>query len=114
MVGLTCSQSLRFRQPYNYIMLFGFTAFLSFFVAVIVSRYDTLTVLIAVGIVSVMVMALSAFAMQTRIDFTLCHSLLFMSLIALIAMGAAPSSCVCRQLLYRYTLCACLRVCAGC
>ena len=54
-VGLTCSQSLRFRTPYNYIMLFGFTAFLSFFVAVIVSRYDTLTVLIAVGIVSVMV-----------------------------------------------------------
>jgi len=41
-------------------------------------------------------MALSAFAMQTRIDFTLCHSMLFMSLIALIAMGAALSSCVCR------------------
>lgn len=85
--ALTCFPSLRLSFPHNYFALFGFTVFLSFFTAVIVARYDTLTVLIAVGIVSVLVLALTAFASQTRIDFTVMHSALFTLLVGLIVMG---------------------------
>jgi FtsH-binding integral membrane protein len=47
--ALTCFRSLRITAPLNYVLLFGFTLFLSFFTGVIVARYDTLTVLIAVA-----------------------------------------------------------------
>ena len=84
---MTCSPSLRLSFPHNYLALFGFTVFLSFFTGVIVARYNALTVLIAVGVVSILVVALSVFASQTRVDFTTMHSMLFTLLVGLIVMG---------------------------
>ena len=87
MLILTCCPSMRLTAPHNYVLLVGFTLFLSFFVGVVVASYDSLTVLIAVAIVCFLVLALSAFATQTRVDFTLMHSMLFTLLVGLIVFG---------------------------
>jgi FtsH-binding integral membrane protein len=48
---------------------------------------STCTASYALGIVSVLVLALAVFATQTRIDFTLMHSMLFTLFIGLIILG---------------------------
>ena len=87
MFALTCSPTLRPRAPHNYLLLAAFTVLLSFFVAVVVAAFDARTVLVAVAVVSVLVVALVLFAAQTAVDFTTMHAMLFTLLVGLIVMG---------------------------
>ena len=73
--------------PINLILLIVFTIFESFIVGAICSVYDTNTVLIAVGITSVIVVAITIFAFQTKIDFTGMGIYLFVASVVLLVFG---------------------------
>ena len=49
--------------------------------------YDAESVLIAVGICAAVTIALTIFAFQTKIDFTVCGGMLFCLLLVLIVSG---------------------------
>lgn len=55
----------------------------------IASFYDTPSVLIAVGITAGLCLAISLFAMFTKIDFTLCHGILLVLSVGLLLFGFA-------------------------
>ena len=65
-LALSCAPRLRVTTPHNYVVLFLFTAFLSVFVAIVASFYAVEEVLVAVGVVTVVVFALTLFATQAR------------------------------------------------
>ena len=84
---LFCSLGVARSYPINLILLIVFTIFESFIVGAISSVYDTNTVLIAVGITSVIVVAITIFAFQTKIDFTGMGIYLFVASIVLLVFG---------------------------
>lgn len=55
--------------------------------ATISSFYDIEAVLIAVAITAFVTLAISLFACQTKIDFTMCSGLIFAASIVLIVIG---------------------------
>jgi FtsH-binding integral membrane protein len=58
------------KYPWNYILLFLFTACVSLVLSPIALIYDTNTILIAIGITTLQVFILILFAIQTKHDFT--------------------------------------------
>jgi len=74
---LVCVPSLRRRFPVNFICLAIFTLALTYMAATISSYYDTTIVLYAMAITAAVCLLVSLFAIQTRIDFTMCSGLLF-------------------------------------
>ncbi|XP_038058096.1 protein lifeguard 1-like isoform X2 [Patiria miniata] len=86
-IALSCFSNLRRSFPINFIALFLFTIFEGVLLGLVCSSYDTNTVLIAAGITGVLVLALTIFAFQTRIDFTMMSGLLFVALIGLLLFG---------------------------
>ena len=68
MIVLACCESVARKHPINLILLGTFTIFESFLIGVISSRYKTDTLLIAVGITLAVVIGLTIFAFQTKID----------------------------------------------
>lgn len=84
---LACCESVARSYPVNMILLILFTIFESFLVGTISSVYDTETVLIAVGITAVVVIAITIFAFQTKYDFTGMGTYLFVFSIVLLAFG---------------------------
>ena len=75
------------KVPINYIMLFAFTIFESYVVAFVGARYEPSTVLLAAGLTTVMVVALSIYAACTKTDFTKCGGFLMICLVVLITGG---------------------------
>lgn len=76
-IVLVCCPDVRRRVPANYICLVILTVAMSLMAAVISSFHDTVIVLVAMGITAVVCLSVTIFAIQTKIDFTLCNSLLF-------------------------------------
>ncbi|TMW47754.1 hypothetical protein DOY81_007161 [Sarcophaga bullata] len=87
MIALACCPDIRRRTPGNYICLGIFTLAESFLLGTIASVYEPMTVLLAVGITAAICFALTVFAMQTRIDFTLMGGFLLVILIVFMVFG---------------------------
>lgn len=90
-IMLTCCETFRRKTPHNYIALMVFTLAESFLVGTISSMYNYKIVLTAVLITAVIVIALTIFAFQTKIDFTVYNGLLFVLLIVLMLFGIIAS-----------------------
>lgn len=86
-IVLICCSNVRRRFPANFICLTIFTLALAFVAATISSYYDTDIVLIAMGITAGVCLAISIFAVQTKIDFTVCGGLLFALCMILLFSG---------------------------
>ena len=86
-IMLTCCETFRRKTPHNYIALMVFTFAESFLVGVVSSIYNYKIVLLAVLITAVICIALTIFAFQTKIDFTIYNGLLFVLLIVLCLFG---------------------------
>ena len=87
MLVLICCESVSRKFPLNIILLMVFTLLESILVGAISAVYSINTVFIALGITSVVVIALTIFAFQTKIDFTGCGTYLFVLGIVLFAFG---------------------------
>jgi len=70
MIALVCFRENARKVPLNYILLAAFTVCETYLVGTISSYYETNSVLIAFGICMGMTLVLTAFAWQTKIDFT--------------------------------------------
>lgn len=87
MMVLACCEGVARSYPLNMILLMAFTLLESCIVGAISSVYETSTVLIAVGITAVVVIAITIFAFQTKIDFTGMGIYLFVFSIVLLVFG---------------------------
>ncbi|KAK3788702.1 hypothetical protein RRG08_014956 [Elysia crispata] len=88
-ITLICCKNVRRKSPGNFICLGLFTLAFSYLVGTISSFHDTEIVLMAAGITAAVCLAISLFAIQTKIDFTLCSGLLFVLCMVLIFFGFA-------------------------
>jgi len=75
-IAMACVRSLRVNFPTNFILLAIFTISESITVGQACMLYDGEDVMIALGITALLVIFLTAFAFQTKIDFTLCRGVL--------------------------------------
>ena len=87
MLVLACCESVARSFPINLILLFFFTLMESLLVGCITTRYKTDTVLIAVGLTCLVVVGITLFAFQTKIDFTGCGIYLFVLGLILFGFG---------------------------
>lgn len=65
------------KVPLNYILLFIFTACVSFIVAATCMRYNKILVLEAAIMTAAITVALTVYAYTTKTDFTICGSMMF-------------------------------------
>ncbi|RYG43956.1 hypothetical protein EON67_12300 [archaeon] len=86
-IALTCCRGVARKVPGNYICLFVFTLAEAYLLGTIASYYTTTSVAWALGATVLLTLALTAFAWQTRIDFTTMSGSLFVILIAFIMFG---------------------------
>jgi len=86
---LACIPALRRKHPWNFIFLAIFTLALSYMAGTICSFYSTTIVLYAIAITAAVTLAVSLFAIQTRIDFTMCAGVLFALVMVLFFFGWA-------------------------
>jgi FtsH-binding integral membrane protein len=88
-ITLVCCDGVRRSWPANIICLAIFTMAFSYMAGTISSFYDTQSVLVAVGITAAVCLSVSLFAIQTRIDFTMCSGLIFAFCMVFIFFGFA-------------------------
>ncbi|XP_071945176.1 protein lifeguard 1-like [Antedon mediterranea] len=86
-IVLSCCPDTRRTSPINIILLGIFTVCEGVLLGMACATFDTTTVLIAVGITAALVLALTLFAFQTKVDFTVCNGIMFVALICLIIFG---------------------------
>ena len=86
---LACCGEVRRKTPHNFIFLGIFTACEGVLLGCMASRYDTESVIIAVGITCGVTLALTLFAFQTKIDFTACGGVFLALLVILFIAGIA-------------------------
>lgn len=84
LLALACCENVRRQSPANYILLFVFTVAQSFLLSVTVSMFYPGEVLTALGLTAFICFALTAFAFQTRIDFTVMAGVLLVAVIVLL------------------------------
>ncbi|RNA37083.1 lifeguard 1-like, partial [Brachionus plicatilis] len=87
LIVLVCCESVSRKFPINIILLMIFTVFESILIGAISAVFNINTIFIALGITSVVVIALTIFAFQTKIDFTGFGVYLFVFGIVLCAFG---------------------------
>jgi len=87
LIAITCCGDLGRKYPTNYVLLSIFTVTEAIFLGVICSTYQTDSVLIAVGMTVLVVLGLTVFAWQTKIDFTMMGGAIFACLWVLILFG---------------------------
>jgi FtsH-binding integral membrane protein len=87
MIVLACCESVSRTYPLNMILLFVFTIMESVLLGVITIRYKTDTVLIAAALTTLIVIGLTIFAFQTKIDFTGLGTYLFVMCLVLFGFG---------------------------
>ncbi|KAF4663715.1 Transmembrane BAX inhibitor motif-containing protein 4 [Perkinsus chesapeaki] len=87
MIAIMCAPSIMRNYPTNYIVLTIFTLAEGFMVGIITSRYEINSILLAVGIVAIVVMGLTAYAFQTKHDFTGMGPYLFVATLVLALFG---------------------------
>jgi len=88
-ITLACCGEVRRKTPHNFIFLGIFTACEGILLGCMASRYDTESVIIAVGITCGVTLALTLFAFQTKIDFTACGGVFLALLVILFIAGIA-------------------------
>jgi len=86
-ITLSCCSGVRRNYPANLIFLMLFTLCEGVLVGAITATYDSGAVVKAVVATIVIVLALTAFAFQTKIDFTAMHGVMFVLLISLMMFG---------------------------
>jgi FtsH-binding integral membrane protein len=87
MIVLACCESVSRTYPLNMILLFAFTIMESVLLGVITIQYKTDTVLIAAALTAFIVIGLTIFAFQTKIDFTGMGTYLFVMCLVLFGFG---------------------------
>lgn len=87
MMVLACCESVSRSFPTNIILLFVFTLCESLLMGAISATYKTDTVLMAAGITCLVVIGITIFAFQTKIDFTGMGVFLFVAALILFAFG---------------------------
>lgn len=87
LIALTCCGDLRRKSPHNLLLLSGFTVAEGLMLGLATSTYSANEVLLAVGICAIVVLGLTIFALQTKIDFTMCNGILFVLLLCLMLFG---------------------------
>lgn len=87
MIALVCCGDVRRKYPLNIILLGIFTVAESMLLGAISASYNVDTVLIAVGITAVVVIGLTIFSFQTKIDFTGLGTYLFVAFLVLFAFS---------------------------
>ena len=87
MIAIACCEKVRRSFPTNFIMLSIFTLAEGYLLGVISAHYNITDVLMAMGIVAVVVLAITIFAFQTKWDFTMMGGCLFVALIVLLVFG---------------------------
>ncbi|XP_046846013.1 protein lifeguard 1-like [Xenia sp. Carnegie-2017] len=86
-IALACCENLRRKYPHNVILLSLFTLCEGFLLGSAASRYDADAVLMAAGITTGVVLAITLFSFQTKYDFTMMGGMLFVALIVLLLFG---------------------------
>jgi FtsH-binding integral membrane protein len=86
-IVLSCCDGIRRQYPMNMVLLFGFTLVESLLLGSISATYETYTVLMAIGITTLVVVGLTIFSFQTKIDFTGMGIYLFVFLLVLFGFG---------------------------
>jgi protein lifeguard len=84
---LICCDKVRRKYPNNFIALAIFTLAFSYMTAAITSFHNTFSVLYALVITVVLCGGLTIFAMQTKIDFTMCSGILFVFSLVFLLFG---------------------------
>lgn len=87
LICITCCESVRRTSPMNLIFLAIFTLAESFLLGVISSRYNAEYVFYAAALTTVICLALTIFAFQTKVDFTMMGGVLFVCVIVLFIFG---------------------------
>lgn len=87
LIALSCCGSLRRRHPHNLIFLGVFTVCEGFVLGCASARFTKDEIMMAVGICVAVTFALTLFAFQTKIDFTMMGGFLFVGLIVLMLFG---------------------------
>lgn len=90
-IVLVCVPGVRRQHPWNLICLMGFTVCEGFMLGAVASTYSTNSVLQAVAYTAIIVICLTLFAFQTKIDFTLCSGVMFVVLICLLVVGLSAA-----------------------
>ena len=72
LLSMVCCESVRRKSPINFIFLFIFTICEGLMLGTLATFYSVDAVLISVGITAGVTFALTIFAFQTKIDFTVC------------------------------------------
>ncbi|CAO1410020.1 unnamed protein product [Diamesa hyperborea] len=85
--AIACCETARRTSPTNMILLSAFTICESFLVGVVSSTYKRNEVLLAIGLTTLIVLALTAFAFQTSIDFTMCGGFMCVLMVLLVGAG---------------------------
>ncbi|XP_072541072.1 protein lifeguard 3 [Salminus brasiliensis] len=73
---LVCCEKPRRRYPWNLFLLLIFTLAMSYMTGTIASYFDTKAVFLALGITTIVCVAVTVFCFQTKVDFTSCTGLL--------------------------------------
>ncbi|KAB7499913.1 Protein lifeguard 1 [Armadillidium nasatum] len=87
MIILACVPGLTRKTPWNFIFLLLFTICLGATIGCICATYDTTDIWIAFGTTVAIVLALTLFAFQTKIDFTILSGMLLSLVMMLIFFG---------------------------
>lgn len=86
---LICVKKVRRTVPWNFICLFIFTAAFTYMTAMIAAYHKTYIVLIALAITVLVCVGVTIFAIQTKIDFTVCSGVLFVCSLVVLFFGIA-------------------------
>jgi len=87
LISLACCPDVRRKTPHNFIFLGMFTLAEGFLLGCVTATYDANEVLMAVGVTAAVVLALTIFAFQTKIDFTVMGGALMAVLVVFILFG---------------------------
>ncbi|KAL7635118.1 UNVERIFIED_CONTAM: hypothetical protein RMT77_014104 [Armadillidium vulgare] len=87
LIALSCCGNLRRKFPHNFIFLGLFTVCEGFLLGCASASFEAVEILIAVGITAAVVLGLTLFAFQTKIDFTMCGGFVLVSVIVLMLFG---------------------------
>jgi len=87
LIALNCFDNLCRKSPTNFILLLVFTLAQSFLVAVSVSCHYPEHVFLALGLTILICFALSVFALQTKVDFTVMGGFLLIAVTVLLVVS---------------------------
>ncbi|XP_036285848.1 protein lifeguard 1-like [Pipistrellus kuhlii] len=87
LIVLIFCENLRRQVPANYILLILFTVLEGLMLGAVSVFFDHEEVLWAIGATALVTLSLTLFALQTKLDFTLLHGVLFVALVVLFIFG---------------------------